>query len=146
MPNETTIIPLVGNEFPKEVTEMINLADHSIKIVIFDWRWYPTDPSSSLQVFNRAITNAHKRGVEVKAISNIEEIVTILKPFGIKIKKLETKRLVHTKLMIIDDKHIIIGSHNYTQNAFTLNYEFSVMITNCPDIQRYLDYFNNLFQ
>ena len=47
-------------------------------------------------------------------------------------------------MMLIDDNVLIIGSHNYTQNAFTMNFEASVIIKNSPEIKRFIEYFNNL--
>lgn len=146
MNENTNITPIIGKEYPQKAIEMIKKANNSIKIIVFDWRWYPIETGSSVQQFNHEIIKAHNRGCEVKAICNMSNIVELLKREGIKIKKLETKKLVHAKLMIIDDKNIIIGSHNYTQNAFTLNHELSVVITNCPVVQRFIDYFNNLYK
>jgi len=143
---ETTILPIVGKEYPLVVTELINQAKNSIKIIVFDWRWYPNDPASPAQIFNNSILKAHNRGCEVKAICNMPEIVAILKPEGLKIKNITTKRLVHAKMIIIDNKHVIIGSHNFSQNAFSQNYEFSVVIANTPNIERYTEFFDFLYQ
>jgi len=136
---------IVGKDFPAIAIEQIRKAQNSIKIIVYDWRWYPTQTGSPTQQFNNEIVMANKKGIEVKAITNIKDVVNTLKGAGIRAKQLETSRLVHVKLMIIDDKHIIIGSHNYTQNAFNLNYELSVLIKNYPDIERVLTFFNNLF-
>jgi len=143
---ETTILPIVGKEYPLVVTELINQAKNSIKIIVFDWRWYPNDPASPAQIFNNSILQAHKRGCEVKAICNMPDIVATLKPEGLKIKNITTKRLVHAKMIIIDNKHVIIGSHNFSQNAFSQNYEFSVVIANTPNIERYTEFFDFLYQ
>lgn len=144
MAYETEFKTLVGKEFANEAIKLISTAANSIKIIVFDWRWYPTEISSPVQQFNNAIIAARKRGIEVKAITNYDHITAILKKEGIIAKKLYTEKLMHVKLMIVDDRHIIIGSHNYTQNAFSLNLEVSILIKDYPDINRLLDFFNRL--
>lgn len=139
------IISVVGKEFPVEVIPMIDAAKKSIEIVVFDWRWYPNDPGSAAQLFNQAILRAAKRGVEVKAVTNFTEICTVLAKSGVIAKKLSEKKLVHVKLMIIDGVYCILGSHNYTQNAFSMNYEVSVIFDDLFVIQRMREFFCNLF-
>jgi len=145
MDNKIKIESIVGNEFSPKAVEQINKAVKSIKIIVFDWRWYPTEAGTPMQNFNQSILNAKKRGLQVQIITNNQGIVKTFIEQGINAKQLKSKRLLHVKLMIIDDKHIITGSHNYTQNAMTINYEFSFLIYNCPQIERCLKFFNNLF-
>jgi phosphatidylserine/phosphatidylglycerophosphate/cardiolipin synthase-like enzyme len=54
---------LSGRQYPQEVIPLINSAKNSIKIIVFDWRWYSRDPGSSCQLFNQAILSDAKRGV-----------------------------------------------------------------------------------
>jgi len=141
--NEITII--IGKEYPDVASKLIAEAQKSLKILVFDWRWYPHDPGSVAQRFNNSVVRARQRGIEIKVITPVKETVRRLQEQRIQSKNLDTGKLVHPKLMIIDDKHVIIGSHNFTMNAFTRNYELSVLIKNCDCIDKFLDYFNNLF-
>ena len=136
---------IIGSQFPKKVIPLIEEAKYSIKIVVFDWRWYPQDPGNPVQLFNQAIVRAVRRGVKVSAVSNTDQIVQILKAQGCEAKKPPIKNLIHAKLMIFDDKDLVIGSHNFTQNAFTVNQEISTYIPDCPDIENYLRFFKALF-
>lgn len=119
---------IIGKDFPKKVIPYIDAANKSISIVVFDWRWYPQDPGSPVQLFNQAIVRAVRRGVVVRAISNNDEIVRILNNNGVRAVRLVVKNLVHAKLMIIDEAITITGSHNYTTHAFTENIELSLLI------------------
>jgi len=141
--NEIKII--IGKEYPDVASKLIAEAQKSLKILVFDWRWYPHDPGSVAQRFNNSVVQARQRGIEIKAITPVKETVRRLQEQRIQGKNLDTGKLVHPKLMIVDDKHVIIGSHNFTMNAFTRNYELSVLIKNCDCIDKFLDYFNNLF-
>ena len=135
---------IIGNEFPDKVIPLIKDAKKTIDIIVFDWRWYPQDPGSQVQLFNQAIVQAARRGVKIRAIANNDEIVKILNQNGCEAKKILTKKLVHCKIMIIDGEIIITGSHNYTQSAFQMNLELSVILF--PEkITDFSNFFQNLY-
>lgn len=137
---------IIGSQFPKKVIPLINSALHSIRIVVFDWRWYPNDPANPVSLFNQAIVRAVRRGVKVEAVVNSDIIVATLKSVGVIAKKLSTKNLVHAKLLIFDDISVVIGSHNYSQNAFTTNFEVSVYIDYFNGVDVLIKFFNSLWQ
>jgi len=136
---------IIGSQFPQKVIPLINEAKKSIDIIVFDWRWYPNDPGNAVQLFNQTIVRAVRRGVCVRVITNSQEIVEILKNVGVQAKKLLTKNLVHAKIMIIDENLVVIGSHNYTQHAFQMNYELSVILRDAENISDFPNYFNKLW-
>lgn len=136
---------IIGKEYPKKVIPLIEHAKNSIDIIVFDWRWYPQDPGASCQLFNQSIVRAARRGVKVRAIANNDAIVNILKQVGCDAKILLTGKLVHPKMMIIDNEIAIIGSHNYTQSAFQMNYELSMILHGRENIENLIIFFNNLF-
>ena len=136
---------IIGKEFPKKVIPLIEQAKHVINIVVYSWWWYPDQIGSEIQKFNNTIINAAKKGVNVKVIANEWPTMAVLAKNGIKTKKLETKRKVHAKLMIIDNKTAILGSHNYTMGAFTTNYEISIITQDVEVVKRLRQFFNNLW-
>ena len=136
---------IIGKEFPEKVIPLINDAKHSIKIIVFDWRWYPQDPGNPVQLFNQAIIRASRRGVEIKVLTNIDEVVRILKSQGIKAQKLISKKLLHAKTMILDGEILVIGSHNYTSSAFQMNHEISAIVRGAEDLQSFINFFNHLY-
>ena len=133
---------IVGKDFPQKVIPLIDAAKKTIATIVYDWRWYSDDPGNAVQLFNQAIIRSVRRGVKVRAIANNDFIISTLNQNGIDAKKLNVQGLVHAKLMIIDDNVVILGSHNYTHNAFILNKEISVVLTDCENI----DDFKNFFQ
>jgi len=140
-----TTQPIIGKTFPDVVIPIIKQAKKSIDIVVFDWRWYPDQVGSTIQRFNNAIINCAKKHIRVRVLTNSNQTQKLLSEFDIKTKKMQSKKLLHTKLMIIDDKIAILGSHNYTMNAFTINFEVSVVLTDPPTIKRFNKYFLNLW-
>jgi len=136
---------IIGKQFPKIVIPKIDEAKKSICIVVFDWRWYPNDPGNPVQLFNQALVRAVRRGVVVKAIANFPDIVKTLEKVGVQAKKLRTENLVHAKMIIIDEKIVVVGSHNITVPAFTTNYEVSTMFEDPVSAKPYADFFQSLF-
>ena len=134
-----------GRQFPQKVIPLIDQTDQTIDIVVFDWRWYPYDPGASVQLFNQAIIRAARRGVKVRAIVNSDSIINILRAEGVQAKKLASKNLMHCKLMILDGQKVVIGSHNYTQNAFDTNFELSVILDVSFDCADFFNFFNSLW-
>jgi phosphatidylserine/phosphatidylglycerophosphate/cardiolipin synthase-like enzyme len=137
--------PISGREYPQKVIPLIESAKNSIDVVVFDWRWYPNDSGASCQLFNQAIIRAVRRGVKIRAVANNDQIIQILKNEGCEAKRLKTTKLVHSKLMIIDKKIIIMGSHNFTQSAFQMNLELSVILSGDGWEDSFLSFFNNLW-
>jgi len=136
---------IISREFPKKVIPLIKNAKHSIDIIVFDWGWYPDEIGEQIQIFNNAIYNKNRKGVKVRALVQKNLIKIILSKCGIEAKVLHSAKLLHIKLMIIDNKIAIMGSHNYTKNAFNINHEVSIITRQETDILRLKEYFNNLY-
>ncbi len=137
---------LISGEFSKKMIPLIKKAKRSIDIIVFDWGWYADEMGEQIQIFNNAIFNANKHGVKVRALVQKRLVKVILESLGIESKVLHSKYLLHIKLMIIDGEIAVLGSHNYTKNAFNLNYEVSVIIKDSKSLDRLKEYFKNLYQ
>jgi phosphatidylserine/phosphatidylglycerophosphate/cardiolipin synthase-like enzyme len=135
---QTAII--VGKNFPKIVIPLLNNAKKNIDILVYDWRWYADQIGAEIQKFNTAIIYAARRGVSVRAITKTVDTIKVLKDNGVNAKIWAGGNLMHSKVLLIDNRFLIIGSHNYTMNAFTLNLEASMLIeeeNGFPDILNY---------
>jgi len=137
--------PIIGAEYPAKVIPLINAAKKNIDIVSYDWRWYKDQPGHPVQRVNIALVNAQKRGVFVRAVLNKGELVPLLNEIGIKARTLKDKRTLHTKMLIIDNKILVIGSHNITRNAFSHNVEASIAVEIPEGQTRFTEFFSNLF-
>jgi len=137
---------IIGRQFPEKVIPLLDTAKNKIDIMVFDWRWYVTEPGSSCQLFNQAVARAARRGVKIRAIVNSDDIAAHLRAIGVDVKKFVSKHLLHCKLMILDDRLIVTGSHNYTQSAFTMNMELSVVLDELVDISDFNNFFLNIWQ
>jgi phosphatidylserine/phosphatidylglycerophosphate/cardiolipin synthase-like enzyme len=135
---------IIGREYPKVVTPLIEQAQHSIEILVFDWRWYANEPNSNVQKFNNAILQASERGVAVRALVNNNIMPTILHLQKLSVKRVGTKSMMHVKMIIIDQKQMVIGSHNFSKNAFEFNHEVSLLVDDESEINRCRKYFEML--
>jgi len=138
-------LPIIANEFVGVVVPLIDSARHSIDVVVFDWRFYKNDPSCAVSQFNLAVARAVRRGVNVRCLVQSDAVVASLKVLGCNARRLHSKNILHTKLLILDKKSVIIGSHNYTQRAFTSNHEASIYVEMASADNQLVQYFNNLF-
>lgn len=136
---------IIGQQFLKKVVPIIDQTKNSLKIVVFDWRWYGNDPGNPVQIFNQAIVRAVRRGVKIEVIGNSEPVLRTLRSVGVQARKIVSKNLVHAKMIIIDDRDVIVGSHNFTYSAFTKNHEVSLYIQAAPQAQELINYFHNLW-
>jgi phosphatidylserine/phosphatidylglycerophosphate/cardiolipin synthase-like enzyme len=141
----TTIKTAIGREFPKKIIPLIDNAKSSVYIMVYEWLWYADQIGASIQLFNNAIVRAKQRGVEIKAVVWRKGIADIIEKLGIKVKWIGQSRMLHVKMMIIDNKIIILGSHNYTKTAFDLNFEASVIIDDENIAKEFTDFFESFF-
>ena len=75
---------------------------------------------------------------------NNAETAERLKQGGIRVCMDAPDRVMHTKLVVIDRRYVLIGSHNLTQSALKYNHEASVWIDSAPLAEEALRYMNSL--
>lgn len=136
---------IIGAEYPDKVIPLIDDARKNIDIISYDWRWYKDQPGHAVQRVNIALVNAHKRGVFIRALLNKADLVPLLNGIGIKAKTLRDHRTLHSKMLIIDSRLLVIGSHNITRNAFSHNVEASAVVELGPEDTRFATFFENLY-
>lgn len=120
---ETIFSPEEGNK----IIDQIRAANQSIDIEVFVF--------SSNEVYDELI-KAKERGVEIRVIlekrdsgGSNERMIEKLRDNGIDAKFATYEyKLTHTKIIIIDGKIVIVGSHNLTKPALNENREASLII------------------
>ena len=135
---------IIGREYPEVITPLIEQCQHSLDILVFDWRWYANEPNSTIQKLNLAIVDANRRGVKVRALVNNNIMPTILHLQGLQVRRVGTKSMMHIKLLIFDNQKMVIGSHNLSKNAFLFNHEISMLTDDLTEIARCKNYFEML--
>lgn len=136
---------VIGSDYPKKLIPLLDNAKKNVDIVVYDWRWYADQLAHPVQQFNMAIVRAVQRGVIVRAVVNAHILLPVLTKVGVKVRQLPDRRTLHSKLILIDNKILVIGSHNFTRNAFTSNIETSVILDLPENESRFQSFFNNLY-
>jgi cardiolipin synthase len=112
------------------VLDLLEAAKASLRIVMFFMRFedkarYPTDDVIA------AVVAARKREVDVKVILDRDaegsvigamdinqEVYDHFTKHGVPVRWDSVERTTHTKLVVVDKKHTVVGSHNWTAGSF----------------------------
>lgn len=101
-----------------------------------------TDRDLRVRTLLRALGDAAWRGVDVRLLmpqSNTVEIATAnrvaqaaAQHYGIAARRSAERGGSHSKMVVVDADLAVVGSHNWTHRAFTLDSEDSVAVRSAP--------------
>lgn len=153
-----------GAKYFPRVKEELSNAENSIYMAMYFISFDSRDKSSSVSQLVNELVKAHERGVKIKVIldQNIaysawegkwdewkvegknEPIFIHLKKHGIDVFYDNEKILTHSKIMVIDEKTVILGSANWTPSSLHRNYEASVLIMSPELAKGYIESFSKI--
>jgi len=151
------VVVLKNNDFFPALLKAIDEARDEIFISIFSFRagvHKKSYPDRILAHLGRAV----KRGVNVKVVlENTGKTSDELSAQNRKTKKLleeqgvvvyldSPKKTTHTKLIVIDQRLVILGSHNWTQSALKYNNEISLLVESQKLAREARDYILNIIK
>lgn len=137
---------ITGKHYVKHARKLLDNAERSVLVAVFDWRWYEHDPASPMQLLNQSLLHASRRGCAVRAFTSSPKIAKLLVSLGIKARAHKHRTLFHPKLLVIDGKHVLIGSHNWSNSAMERNIEASAHIQ-CEHLANQCElYFETIWQ
>ncbi len=107
------------------------------------------------EVFLKRLLRAARRGVRVHVIlernrgaddlnRNNAETAERLERGGVQVCLDAPNRVTHAKLVVIDGRYLLVGSHNLTQSALKYNHEVSVWIDSVPLADEALRYMKSI--
>lgn len=143
-----TVSLLTDADYLSELLAAIKSAIRSIHVSMFYFS-YSRNPKHPARLILGALESAHKRGVQIKilldrdrptdiyASSRINrEAAAALKKAGIKVGLDAVDRVNHSKFVAVDDRLVLIGSHNWTGNSVASLRELSLSIVNADLAKR----------
>ena len=146
---ENQAVPLNDREYFREVKNLIDSANHSIHVIIFDINYYPDYPESPSNSLLLSLSEAASRGIDVRIITDErptdKPVVTMLKEKGVNIKFDSKDVTSHAKLIIIDSKIVIIGSTNWSYHSLEKNHEANVLIRSPSLAGEFENYFETVW-
>ena len=156
--NSGDIVPLVNENYYPVLMHEIENAESSIDIVLYEFKWY--DNNNSVVQLRDLLAKRAEDGIKIRMIldqskwyGKITDLSkennktgNYLAERGISVKMDSEKITTHDKLIIIDDKTVILGSHNWGSSALTKNNEASVLIRGKDIAEYYGNYFEYLWK
>jgi phosphatidylserine/phosphatidylglycerophosphate/cardiolipin synthase-like enzyme len=137
---------LTNEDYLPALIKAIDEAQSEIFISIFSFKAGVHKNSYPDRILGH-LAKAVKRGVDVKVILETtgrfnDELNTqnrqtgkLLEEQGVKVYFDLPRTTTHTKMIVIDEKVLILGSHNFTQSALKYNNEISIMLSR-PDLAK----------
>ena len=144
----TTVQPvtlIIDDKYTQKAIEFIKDAKREIRICAYAWRWYALEPEIGIQKLNVELIRAKERGVKLYCLVDTIAICSHISSLGLHCRCVATNKMLHTKAICVDDKTLVIGSHNLTKRANTDNYEISVAIQQYEPIAQFIDYFDRMW-
>jgi phosphatidylserine/phosphatidylglycerophosphate/cardiolipin synthase-like enzyme len=137
------------------VDEVLTGAQSTIDVILYQARFYFHYPGSESNTLLLDLVEAGERGVEVRAvieqadwnITNSEEnrdVWNVLRLGDIELYFDPVGTTSHAKLVIVDDRYVIIGSTNWNHYALDINNEANVVIDSKQAARAFRTYFEEL--
>jgi phosphatidylserine/phosphatidylglycerophosphate/cardiolipin synthase-like enzyme len=153
---DAKIQPVIGSQYPDAVVPLLQAAGQKIDVVMYEWKWYTHESAGGVEKFNLAFQAAARRGVKIRVLLNIESMghaITkinsrteqYLRMAGCEVKFGQIGVATHAKVIIIDDRILVLGSHNVSKGSFSRNQEASIIVEGGEAIRAYIDYFELLW-
>jgi phosphatidylserine/phosphatidylglycerophosphate/cardiolipin synthase-like enzyme len=156
--NCTSRVVLLTNEelFPA----LLSAIDHARKEIFISMFSFKAGvhQNSYADRIAAGLGRAAKRGVNVSVIlentGNLYDDLDIqnkqtgkwLAAQGIRVYYDAPRKTTHTKMIVIDENIVIVGSHNFTQSGLKHNNEVSVLLENSHIARQARDYMFNIIQ
>jgi len=147
---------LADEQFIKYATIEVQNAKKRIDISTFKAEIAHANIATSVLSFFTALQNQAKLGVRIRLLINWNSkrysvpktnllVMRKIKEFGGAVRTLKNNRCCHSKLLIIDNTHAIIGSHNLSVKSCTANFETSYLTTNPDNIKNLTTLYDNVW-
>ena len=138
---EADVELIVGGQYPYRVGALIDDATTSIRLAMFIASWSHAEDHPVRKLIEKLIA-AHQRGVNVEVLFDQDRSTDVyktkiinrpaavaLEDAGIRVRFDKTTELTHSKVLVVDQKYTVIGSHNWSRSSFFEYDEVSVLIT-----------------
>jgi phosphatidylserine/phosphatidylglycerophosphate/cardiolipin synthase-like enzyme len=130
-----TIVSVFSPYEGHEIVDMIDKADSTIDIEVYAF--------TSRDIVE-ALERAKQRGVKIRII--LETInremhdELLYKGFDVRYAP-NAYKTTHSKIMIVDGKKLLVGSHNFSNSALYKNREASVIISDMKTVNEFIEAF-----
>ena len=152
---EATVVKVLPNgEYYFEVKRLIMNANRSIYVAVFAVKYDTRENAVSDPVDELLglLVEAKRRGVDVRVLvdeytfQRYRYTVEYLKENGVPVKlDPSSATTMHAKIVVVDGKIAVVGSHNWTEAALRWNEEYSVEVIGAAVAGKVEEYFMRLW-
>lgn len=144
------------NQISGALAALIHSARTSVLIVQYHFRPRKSPRTEMLDVLT-ALIDAADRNLAIRVLLNHQiaprrwtprhgTLYDRLKHPNIKIRHHDTAEILHSKLVVFDDRAVILGSHNYSEASFRTTKNVSVLIDSPSFARRLLLAYNPIWE
>lgn len=127
-----------SEDYHTTALRLIAGAQQRVSVVLFVAR---LDDDGPVMHLVEALSDAARRGIAVRVVLDRGrdwrtgeldpkhlEVAERLRRGGVRVVLDEDDRTTHAKVLVVDDRHVVVGSHNWTRSALIANREWSLLI------------------
>ena len=147
---QASIEVVADRDYYYSVLADLRNANSTVYVAMYSMIYDPDDSYDWANDLIRELVNAKRRGVNVNVIIEYRtyygymdgnlEAYDYLSANGVNVKLDNETDTDHLKLVIIDDKIVYVGSHNWSESALYYNHETSVRIVSEEIAQTFIEY------
>lgn len=137
------VVLLAGSQYHTRIRELIDGATRQVEVCMFHVAL--PEPGHPTAVLLDALAAATGRGVAVRVLADrdraadpyLSTVVNApalarLRASGAEVRTDREDRLLHSKVVLVDDDRTVIGSHNWTAGSYFLADDLSLLIESAP--------------
>jgi len=146
---------LIDKEYYNSIKDDLKKANETILIAMYSMIYDPDDSFDWANDLIRELVYAYDRGVNVSVVIEYRtyfgymndnmEAYNYLLSHNVDVQLDNEKDTDHLKLVIIDDRIVYVGSHNWSESGLYYNYETSVKIVSEDIAQTFREYLETTF-
>jgi phosphatidylserine/phosphatidylglycerophosphate/cardiolipin synthase-like enzyme len=147
------IYVLVDRDYYYSILNDLRSANNCVYIAMYSMIYDPDDTFDWANDLIRELVNAKQRGVNVSVVIEYRTYYgyiddnlpayNYLHSNGVNVKLDNETDTDHLKLVVIDNKIVYVGSHNWSESALYYNHETSVKIISEEIAQSFIEYLKN---
>ena len=147
---------IVDNEFLPQAIDLVKSAQRSIDLASFKLEWTTKPRGKVLLDFWKIIVELARQKITARVLLNWNDdkrsvaktnlyCMRELKGWGVDVRFLRNNRCCHAKIILVDKREAIIGSHNFSVRSCHNNFEVSLRTQERVIIQPLIDVFERSF-
>lgn len=137
--------------FPQALS-LLAAANRSIHAAIYVVKYDPGDADDPVNALLEGLVAARRKGLDVRVLVDEEtnasyrQTITYLQEHGVPVRLDRSSGITtHTKIVVIDGRYLIVGSHNWTESALSRNHEYSTLLEGSSYAEEADGYFQTLW-